>query len=194
MQLVQTRSAALMRFKSMIQLYSGKTLNAGAIKTKKFEIPIVGDSNVQLALQSEHQLIWALIIQIKLLEKSILAQFESLVEYQLLKSMPGIGEVLASTVWLETGDINRLSGRAIFASYCRCVNSRRESNAKKKGENNSKHCDKYVAWAFIEAVNFCARRCEPAKRFCDRKTAKRTGNQQMGWLITTRPDWSVLSI
>jgi hypothetical protein len=41
----------------MIQLYSGKTLNAGAIKTKKFEIPIVGDSNVQLALQSEHLLI-----------------------------------------------------------------------------------------------------------------------------------------
>ena len=45
MQLVQTRSAALIRFKSMIQLHSGKTLRADSIKTKKFVIPIVGDSN-----------------------------------------------------------------------------------------------------------------------------------------------------
>ncbi len=44
----------------MIQLHSGKTLRADSIKTKKFDIPIVGDSNVQLALQSEHQLIRAL--------------------------------------------------------------------------------------------------------------------------------------
>lgn len=65
MQLVQTRSAVLIRFKSMIQLHSGKTLSAGTIKTKKFKIPIVGDSNIQLALQSEHQLIKSLIAQIK---------------------------------------------------------------------------------------------------------------------------------
>jgi transposase len=173
MQLVQTRSAALIRFKSMIQLHSGKTLRADSIKTKKFVIPIVGDSNVQLALQSEHQLIRALMAQIKLLEVSILGQLEPLVEYQLLKSIPGIGEILASTIWLEIGDINRFKSPGNFASYCRCVNSRRESNGKKKGENNRKNGNKYLAWAFIEAANFCARRCEPAKRFCEKKTAQR---------------------
>ena len=173
MQLVQTRSASLIRFKSMVQLHSGKTLNAGAIKTKKFEIPIVGDNNVQLALKSEHQLIRALIEQIKLLENSILNQLDPLVEYHLLKSIPGIGDILASTIWLEIGDINRFKSPGNFASYCRCVNSRRESNGKKKGENNRKNGNKYLAWAFIEAANFCVRRCEPAKRFCERKTTAR---------------------
>ena len=114
MQLVQTRSAALIRFKSMIQLHSGKTLRADSIKTRKFVIPVVGDSNVQLALQSEHQLISALMAQIKLLEVSILGQLEPLVEYQFLKSIPGIGEVLASTIWLEIGDINRFKSPAIL--------------------------------------------------------------------------------
>jgi transposase len=53
------------------------------------------------------------------------------------------------------------------------VNSRRESNGKKKGENNRKNGNKYLAWAFIEAANFCVRHCEPAKRFCLKKTAAR---------------------
>lgn len=173
MQLVQTRSAALIRFKSMIQLHSGKPLRGDIIKTKKFTIPIVGDSNVPLALQSELHLIRALIDQIKLLEKSILQQLEPRVEYQLLKSIPGIGDILASTIWLEIGDIRRFSSPGNFASYCRCVNSRRESNGKKKGENNRKNGNKYLAWAFIEAANVCVRRCEPAKRFCLKKTAAR---------------------
>jgi transposase len=173
MQLVQTRSAALIRFKSMIQLHSGNTIRADTIKTRKFKIPIVGDSNVQLALQSELQLIRALIDQIKLLEKSILDQVEPLAQYQLLKSIPGIGDILTSTIWLEIGDINRFKSPGNFASYCRCVNSRRESNGKKKGENNRKNGNKYLAWAFIEAANFCVRRCEPARRFCEKKTTQR---------------------
>lgn len=171
LQLVQTRSAALTRFKSMIQLHSGKTIRADTIKTKKFKIPVVGDSNVQLALESEHQLIKALIHQIKILERSILDQLDPSIEYQLLKSIPGIGDILASTIWLEIGDINRFKSSGNFASYCRCVNSRRESNGKKKGENNRKNGNKYLAWAFIEAANFCVRHCEPAKRFCEKKTA-----------------------
>jgi transposase len=173
MQLVQTRSAALIRFKSMIQLHSGKTIRADTIKAKKFKIPIVGDRNVQLALESEHHLIRALISQIKLLEQSILNQLDSSIEFELLKSIPGIGEILASTIWLEIGDINRFKSPGNFASYCRCVNSRRESNGKKKGENNRKNGNKYLAWAFIEAANFCVRHCEPANRFCQKKTAAR---------------------
>lgn len=107
------------------------------------------------------------------MENAILNQLEPLVEYRLLKSIPGIGEILASTIWLKIGDINRFNSPGNFASYCRCVNSRRESNGKKKGENNRKNGNKYLAWAFIEAANFCVRRCEPAKRFYERKTAAR---------------------
>ncbi len=35
--------------------------------------------------------------------------------------------------------------------------AKRTSNIKKKGENNAKCGDKYLAWAFVEAANFARR-------------------------------------
>jgi transposase len=37
------------------------------------------------------------------------------------------------------------------------VDSRCESDGKKKGENNRKNGNKYLAWAFVEAANFAQR-------------------------------------
>ena len=59
-----------------------------------------------------------------------------------------------------------------FASYCRCVDSKRMSNGKKKGEGNTKNGNMYLAWAFVEAAHFAQRFCPEAKRFHDRKKAK----------------------
>jgi transposase len=86
-----------------------------------------------------------------------------------LKTSPGIGDILALTIVLETGDIGRFKGPGNYASYCRCVDSRRESNGKKKGENNRKNGNRYLAWAFIEAANFAIRRSESAKRYYQKK-------------------------
>lgn len=47
------------------------------------------------------------------------------------------------------------------------------SNGKKKGENNTKNGNRYLAWAFVEAANFAARFYPEAKRFVQRKTAKK---------------------
>jgi transposase len=49
------------------------------------------------------------------------------------------------------------------------------SNGKKKGQGNSKNGNKYLAWAFVEAANFAIRFNEQAKRFYQRKAAKKTG-------------------
>jgi hypothetical protein len=66
---------------------------------------------------------------------------------------------------LETGDIGRFKGPGNYASYCRCVDSRRERHGKKKGENNRKNGYRYLAWACIEAANFAIRRSESAKSY-----------------------------
>ena len=108
--------------------------------------------------------------QIKLMERSILAQISPSATFQRLKTIPGIGDVLAVTIVLETGDISRFKAPGNFASYCRCVDSRRMSNGKKKGENNRKNGNRYLAWAFIEAANFSLRRSTKAKVFYQRKT------------------------
>jgi transposase len=55
------------------------------------------------------------------------------------------------------------------------VDSRRESNGKKKGEGNAKNGNNYLAWAFVEAANFALRYCPEAKRFYERKKRKTNG-------------------
>jgi len=164
-QLVQDRSSHIIRLKSQVQMHTGQTLRADRIKTRKFQVPIVGDDNVQLALQSHLSMIRALSIQIAVLEKSILTQVAPAPGFYYLKTASGIGDILAQTILLETGDITRFKGPGNFASYCRCVDSRRESNGKKKGENNRKNGNRYLAWAFIEAANFAIRHSAKAKRF-----------------------------
>ncbi len=73
---------------------------------------------------------------------------------------------------LETGEIERFESVGNFASYARCVQAKRMSNDKKKGEGNSKCGNKYLAWAFVEAANFAVRYNARIKRFHQRKTAK----------------------
>ncbi len=168
-QLVQDRSSHIIRYKSMMQMYTGHTIRADFIKAKKYQVPIVGDSNVQLALQSHIVIVKALGKQIKSLEQVLLKQVTPSASFNHLKSVAGIGDILAETILLETGDITRFKGPGNFASYCRCVDSRRESNGKKKGENNRKNGNKYLAWAFIEAATFSVRHSEKAKRFYEKK-------------------------
>jgi transposase len=93
-------------------------------------------------------------------------------EYQGLRTVPGIGEILALTIALETGDIGRFAHVGNFASYARMVDSRRESNGKKKGEGNTKSGNRYLAWAFIEAANFAVRYDATVKRWYQRKRSR----------------------
>ncbi len=57
-----------------------------------------------------------------------------------------------------------------YTSYCRCAKSTRLSNGKKKGENNKKNGNRYLAWAYVEAANFIRRYSPEAKRWHQRKS------------------------
>ena len=74
----------------------------------------------------------------------------------------------------------RFADAGHFASYCRCVKSVRQSNHKKKGENNRKCGNTYLAWAFVEAAHFACRQDERCQRFYDRK------KQQANPVIATK--------
>jgi len=73
---------------------------------------------------------------------------------------------------LETGEIGRFGGVGNYTSYCRCAKAERRSNEKKKGKNNGKNGNRYLAWAYVEGAQFMRRHCEKAKRFYQRKLAK----------------------
>ena len=110
--------------------------------------------------------------QIEALEKRLQQRVILRPEYRLLKTVPGIGEVLATTIMLETGTISRFTRVGNFSSYCRCVDSLKESNGKRKGEGNTRNGNKYLAWAFVEAANFALRCCPQARSFYDRKKSR----------------------
>ena len=106
------------------------------------------------------------------LEKRILKDTVEKPYYKMLITVPGIGKVLALTITLETGDINRFEEDGNYASYCRCVSSNRLSNEKNKGSNNRKNGNEYLSWAFVEAANFMRRYCPEAGAFYMKKSIK----------------------
>lgn len=90
-----------------------------------------------------------------------------------LLTITGIERILATTIMLEVGDIRRFKNEGNYSSYCRCVKAQFTSNGKKKGNNNRKNGNRYLAWAYVEAANHNKRSCTRSRKFVERKTAEK---------------------
>lgn len=106
------------------------------------------------------------------IETQVNSQIKLKKQFRLLLTTPGIGNILGMTIMLEVGDINRFAKVGHYSSYCRCVESKKISNGKKKGENNKKNGNRYLAWAYVEAANHAMRACLKAQKFFQRKMSK----------------------
>lgn len=133
---------------------------------------LIADANVRSALVANLALVRCLNLQITRLEREVLGQVKLAAQYEPLLSITGIGKILALTIMLETGEIARFGRVGQFASYARCVDARRLSNEKKKGSNNAKCGNRYLAWAFVEAANFAIRYSPRVKGFYQKKCAR----------------------
>lgn len=71
-----------------------------------------------------------------------------------VRTVPGIGAVLGSTIALETGAIERFASVGDCALQCRMVDSQRIANGKRKGSGNAKCGNRYLCRSYIEATNF----------------------------------------
>jgi transposase len=129
-----------------------------------------------LAVTSSLMVLDCLRQQIKMLEQSVHKQLHHTPSYEQLLTVQGIGTVLAQTITLETGAISRFPTVGHYASYCRCVDSTRISNGKRKGTGNVKNGNPYLAWAYMEAAQFAMRFQPEAQRFYQRKLAKSRNN------------------
>lgn len=174
MQLVRSRTAHILAVENITARQNGSRITSNQVKQLTAEsvdaMPLAAD--VALAVKTNVAVITTLSEQIDLLEKRLLADMKARSDYTLLTSVPGIGKVLATTILLETGPIDRFKAAGNFASYARGVDSAHTSNGKKKGAGNTKNGNKYLAWAFVEAAVYAMRFNAEAKRFYDRKKAK----------------------
>lgn len=175
MQLVQQRTMQILSIESSLSRHTGGRISSNSIKqlqTTDLTAMHLGDMPT-LGLKANLAVMHALQTEIGALEKVLAKHCRADPGFRLLKTVNGIGDALATVILLETGDINRFADVGNYASYCRCVDSKHESNGKKKGEGNTKNGNRYLAWAFVEAANFAVRYCEPVRRFHQKKKAKR---------------------
>jgi transposase len=176
-QLVHSRTMHILAVETLVARQTGGRISGNCVKqlTENAVAEWGWSSDCALAVQANVELVQATSKVIKKLETRIRERIQLKPEFAVLKSVPGIGDILASTIMLETGTIERFADVGDYVSYGRCVGSGRYSNGKKKAEGNRKNGNAYLAWAFVEAAQFALRFNEAAKRFYERKKAKTNG-------------------
>ncbi len=80
-----------------------------------------------------------------------------------LRSVPGIGKVLALTILYEIHDITRFDRVQEFASYARLVKCQKQSGGKTLGTGGAKMGNVHLKWAFSEAAVLFLRHTEGKK-------------------------------
>ena len=174
LKLVNNRTQYILGFESLVNRNLAVNINANAVKK-------LNEGDIEEMFEDEHLILSAQANiatmryfdpKIKEIEKKILATAKLKPEFEILLTAPGIGNILALTISLETGDISRFKQVGNYASYCRCVSSQRLSNKKKKGQNNRKNGNKYLAWAYLEAAHKLRRYRPEAEAFYKRKSLK----------------------
>lgn len=174
MQLVQCRSAQVLAMQTQLMRSTAHSMRGDQLKRVELEVlrALVVDGNVASGLQANWAVMRTLDREIARLEREILQQAKLAAQFEPLLSIPGIGKILGLCVMLETGEVGRFAKVGNFSSYARCVDSKRLSNGKKKGEGNLKCGNRYLAWAFMEAAHFAVRYNARIGRFYERKAAK----------------------
>jgi len=85
--------------------------------------------------------------------------------FHLLRSVPGIGKIIALNILYEVHDINRFPRVQDFSSYARLVKPKHESNGKTYGTKNSKIGNAHLKWAFSEAAILFMRESDEGKQY-----------------------------
>ncbi len=173
-QMVHQRTTNLLSIGNLLQRNTGGSLAGGRIKqlTEEAVDELLPQTDLGLAVKCNLRVMQCTDEQVAVLERAVLERVKLKPAFKYLRSIPGIGQILALTIMLETGDIGRFASVGKFASYCRCVDSKKLSNSKKKGEGNRKNGNRYLAWAYVEAANFSQRHDPRIRRFYQRKRAK----------------------
>jgi transposase len=173
-QMVRHRIIHLLSIQNLLTRNTGSSLSANQIKGLDVQQvdELLAEPDLALAVKANLSVMSSADRQVELLEQTVTQRVKLRPQFSFLKTVPGIGEILALTIMLETGDIGRFCSVGNFASYCRCVGSQKISNGKKKGQGNTKNGNKYLAWAFVEAAHFAIRYNSKIKSFYQRKKAK----------------------
>ena len=128
-----------------------------AVKDKKNRRDLTGqfnDQDIQDLIASDLDVIESLDPVIEQLEIKIKASalHHDPKSFSLLKTTPGIGDMIALIILYETHDIRRFPTPQRYSSYARVVKCDRTSAGKSIGSKNQKIGNPYLKWAFNSII------------------------------------------
>lgn len=103
-------------------------------------------------------------------------------EVALLKTIPGIGDILSLTLAYEINDVSRFPTVQQFSSYARLIKPEKRSAGKKAGGGGKKIGNPHLRWAFSEAGNLMLRADERAKKLLERLQRRGSKARALGVL------------
>ncbi len=133
------------------------------------------DPSVQRSAAADLALIDALDTQIAELELYLTrtAKVDDVQTFYRLRSIPGVGKVLALILLYELHDVGRFDHAGQFLSYARLVRCAHESAGKVKGAGGRKIGNAHLRWAFGEAACLFLRGSERAKKWKQQQAVRR---------------------
>jgi transposase len=152
-----------------------KKLSAPANRAE-LDIPArFGDPSVSKSAAVDLAVIDCLDGQIAELESYLTrtAKVDDLQLYHRLRTIPGVGPVLALILLYEIHDIKRFSSAGQLLSYARLVRCSHESAGRVVGSGGQKIGNPHLRWAFGEAACLFLRGSERAKRWKEKQLKKR---------------------
>ena len=163
------RRTALVRFRAelmahVVNTQSQANLHTLTGKTQRLDLEDPGlylfdDPMTRETIQLDLHVIQSLTTQINHVEKTLRKQvaWHKPREFELLKTIHGIGPTLAMTILYEIHDISRFPRVQDFASYARLVICAHESAGKRSGSGGRKIGNAHLKWAFGEAATLYLR-------------------------------------
>ena len=98
----------------------------------------------------------------------------------LLRSIPGVGQILALVILYEVHDINRFPRVQDFSSYARLIRPTKTSDGKWAGHSNKKIGNAHLKWAIKEAAILMLRDSEKAKYYVSKMERKYNKGKALG--------------
>lgn len=104
---------------------------------------------------------WALLDEteahIEKLEERIRERIGTIGWVRMLKSLPGVGDILGATLWLEIGDVKRFRSAEHLASYAGVAPTVFSSGGKTRLGPTPKSANHFLRWALVEAASATVR-------------------------------------
>lgn len=104
-------------------------------------------------VDQELELLDATMEQITAFEERMLERIELTPDMQRLKTIPGVGNILAIVIEREIGTVDRFPAAGHLAAYAGVVPKVHSSGGKTRYGRMRKQANNYLKWAFIEAAN-----------------------------------------